>query len=78
MDDNTCNKKNENLSTTTHKPVEEENPYVQFVYGPKKDWNHTPGQVSGSMNNNIVNIKYTGKKTTKKVFEMNLKDISDK
>ena len=38
-----------------HKPVVESNLYVKFVYGPQKISNHTPGQLSVSMNTDTVN-----------------------
>ena len=43
------------LTLTFHKPVGEENPYIRFGYGPHKNFNHTRGQVSGSMNSDLIN-----------------------
>ena len=42
-----------------HKPVEEENLYVQFGYGPKKIFNIIRGEVSGSMNADTGNMIHT-------------------
>ena len=53
-----------NLATIFHKPVEEANPYVQFVYVPQKICNHTRGQVSGSMNSDPIK---TGQKPTTQI-----------
>ena len=33
------------LSMAFHKPAGEANPYVRFGYGPRKDCNHSQGQV---------------------------------
>ena len=43
------------LATTLLNPPGEENPYVQFLYGPQKIFNHTQGQLSVSMNYDPIN-----------------------
>ena len=48
----------------------EENLYVRFGYDPQKICNQIPGQVSVSMNGDIVNIIYKIQQSTKKgLFE---------
>ena len=58
------------LTTTFHKPVGESNTYVRFVYGLLKICNNTPGQVSGSMNTDPVNMIH--KKINKRRLEQKL------
>ena len=53
------------LATTFHKPEGEANPYVRFGCNPLKCFNHTQGQVSGSMNSDPVNMVHKSQKTTK-------------
>ena len=38
------------LAMILHKPAGGANPYVRFVYGPQKKFNHTQGQVLLSIN----------------------------
>ena len=54
----------------------EANKYVRFGYGPEKKFNHTQGQVSVSMNADIVNLKYTGKWPIKWVLGYELGEYS--
>ena len=46
---------------------------VQFLYAPHTIRNHTQGQVSVSMNDYLVNKKYTGQKSTKELLGYELK-----
>ena len=41
---------------------------VQFLYRPHTLFNHPQGNVSGSMNSDPVNVKYTGQLSTKELF----------
>ena len=43
-------------STTFHKTSREENMSIQFGYVPQKIFNHTRGQVTGSMNAGTINL----------------------
>ena len=43
------------LSMTFLKHVGESNPHVQFLYSPQTNFNHTRGQVSGSMKSGTIN-----------------------
>ena len=45
------------LATTLLKPTGEENIYVQFLYSPQKNLNHTRVQVLVSINANPINTK---------------------
>ena len=45
------------LATTFSKPAEEENLYVRFGYVRQKIFIHNRGQVSGSMNFDIINAE---------------------
>ena len=47
------------LATTLHKPAGKENPYVLFGYDPLKNFNHTRGKFSGSMNADSINMMHT-------------------
>ena len=42
------------LAMTCHKKTRGANPYFRFGYGPQKNFNHTQGQVSGSMKDDTV------------------------
>ena len=53
------------FATTFHKPAGEANLYVQFVYVPLKIYNHTPGQVSVSMNADPINMIHITQQSTK-------------
>ena len=57
-----------------HKPAKEENIYAQFGYGSQKNFNHTQGQVLGSMNTDPVDAINTIQKSTKWVLYEELKD----
>ena len=50
--------KNGTLATTFHKPAGEENLFVRFQYVPQKICNHIQGKISGSINADLVNVKY--------------------
>ena len=52
------------LTTTTHKPAGEANPYVRFGYFPLPIINHTQGQVLGSMKDDPINMIHTSQKPT--------------
>ena len=67
IDKNKYKHPNGTLSTTFHKPAGEVNLYVRFGYERHKIWKHTWGQVSGSMNAEIVNVN-------KQVNNQKLKD----
>ena len=43
------------IATTLHKPVWGANPYVRFGYVPQTIFEHTWVQLSGSMNNDMIN-----------------------
>ena len=47
------------LATTFHKPSGEANLYVHFGYVALKIYNHTPVQVSGSINTDPINMIHT-------------------
>ena len=53
------------LTTPFHKPEGEANMYIQFGYGPMMIFNHTWGQVSGSINADPINMIHTCQKSTK-------------
>ena len=53
------------LTTTLHKPAGEAHLYVQFGYVPLKHFNHTRGQVSGTMNSDPINMIHTSQQSTK-------------
>ena len=59
------------LAMTLHKPEGEANPHVRFGYGPLKIWNHTQGQVSGSMNADPMNIIHTSQQYKENMAWMN-------
>ena len=50
----------------SHKPVEEANAYVWFVYVAQTIFNHIQGNVSVSMSAGPLNTKFTGHQSTKK------------
>ena len=54
------------LTTTFHMPDEEANPPVWFGYGPLTIFNHTQGNVSGSMDTYPINTIHTSKNKQKK------------
>ena len=60
--------KNGTLNTTFHKPVWKANIYSRFRYGLKTIFYHTWGKVSGPMNADTVNAKYTDQESTKEVL----------
>ena len=60
------------LATNFHKPVGEENLYVQFGYDTLKIYNHTRGQVSGSMNDDPINMIHKSQQSTKLVLNEEL------
>ena len=45
IDDENCNHSIGTLAMKNLKPVEEENPYTRFGYGPQKSFNHNQEQV---------------------------------
>ena len=49
------------LAIKFHKPAGEENPYVRFGYVPQKISNHTRGQLSVSMNSDVIDSKIQAK-----------------
>ena len=51
--------KTSTLTTATHKPMGEANPYVRFVYGPLIILNRTQWRFSVSMNNDPINTMHT-------------------
>ena len=53
------------LTITFDKPVGEENPYLRFGYGPLKICLNTQGKVSGSMNDDPINMIHTSKQLKK-------------
>ena len=53
------------LAMTFHKSAVEANPYVRFGYAPLKIFNHTGGNVSGSMNVDPINMTHTIQQSTK-------------
>ena len=56
------------FTITFHKPVGEENPFVQFRYIPMKICNHTQGQLSGSIEAYPINMIHTSQQSTKEVL----------
>ena len=50
-------KSNNTLTRNFKKYTRKENPYVQFLYSPHKIYNHTPGQVIGSINTDTITVK---------------------
>ena len=44
-----------NLTTTFIKPAVEENPYIQFAYGPHTIFNNTQGKVVASIKYDVTN-----------------------
>ena len=63
------------LATAFHKPTGEENAYLRFVYGPLTIFNHTRGQVSGSMKSDPINMIHTSHQSTKEGLKNNLMNI---
>ena len=57
--------KTSTLTTTSHKPLEEENPYVWFGYKPMKHCNQTRGKVLVSINADPINIIHTSQQPKK-------------
>ena len=57
------------LATTLHKPARGANPYVRFGYAPLIIWNHTQGQVSVSMNADLINKIHTSQQSTQEGFK---------
>ena len=53
------------LVTNSHKSAGESNPHVLFRYAPLTIFNHTPGEVSGSMNSGTIKMTHTNKQATK-------------
>ena len=49
-------------------------PYVHFGYGPLKICLHTLEQVSGSMNNDPINLIHTSQQSTKQVLIKELEE----
>ena len=58
-------KKTGTLATAFHKQSGEENPYAQFVYNPLKNFIHTRGQVSRSMDAYPINMIHKSHQSTK-------------
>ena len=53
------------LAMEFNKPAGEEDMYVQFGYVPLKIFNHTQGQVSGSMDADPINMIHTSQQSKK-------------
>ena len=68
IDGNRRNHKNRHPHHTLHKPEGEADPYLRFGYGPLTILNLTWRQVSGSMNDDPINIIYTSQKSSKEGF----------
>ena len=60
------------LTTTLHKLTGEANLYVRFGYGPLTIFEHTQGQVSGSMNFDPINMIQKIQPSTKEVLNEEL------
>ena len=62
------NLKTVTLAMTSHKPAVEANPYVRFGYSLLEIGSHTQGQVSGSMNDDPINMIHTSQQSKRDVL----------
>ena len=53
------------LATTFHKPAEEANKYIRFLYTPLTICNHTQGKVSGPVSADTINMIQKSQQLTK-------------
>ena len=56
------------LATSFLKPAGGASLYIQLLYGPLMIYNHTQGQVSGSIKYDPINMIHTSQDSTKQVF----------